>query len=437
MPLRARAVLGALFCLAVMAPRAGAAPASPPFTRLLQTRPGLASLAGAARSLSARKLIVQANVELARATVASLWIDPGHVVAPAYGASVFAHSRAALVDLEHVSASAAPAGGLAAVETSILAANRGLAAGGIRQAAGGNGGLLARASGMILSGDRWAVTSRVDLGAVQYGAAWGDAFRALTDLVVVRTTFVSSAALGRAAGAALRDGAIAPAGVRLLSGRRPLERGGKPEVLFVGLESCRFCAVERWGLVVALSRFGTFSNLHLSQSATTSPPVVRSFAFAGSRYASPYVSFAPVELFSNVPRPRGGGYQPLGRLTPAERALLRALDRRATSPFVDVANRFVDAGATVSPGLVGGSAWGALAFSLYLSQTASGQAIAASAEVLTAEICRATGGAPASVCGSPAVEDYASRLARFGGRGGGCPLFGAQRHGAPRRPLTR
>ena len=265
-------MLGALLCTAFLAPSAGAAPASPPLTRLLQTRPGLASLAGAARSPAARRLIGEADRELARATDASLWIDASHAVAPAYGASVFAHSRAALVDLEHVSASAAPAGRVAAAETSILAADRGLAVVEIHQAAGGNGGLLARASGMILSGDRWALTSRMDLGAVQYGAAWEDAFQALGGLVVVRTTLLSSAALGRAAEAALLNPAIAPVGVHTLSRRPPLVRGAKPEVLFVGLESCRFCAVERWGLVVALSRFGTFSHLHLSQSATTSPP---------------------------------------------------------------------------------------------------------------------------------------------------------------------
>ena len=431
---RARAVLGALLCTSVLAPSAAAAPATPPLTRLLQTRPALASLAGAARSPAARKLIGEADIELAAATAPALWIDPGHAVAPAYGASVFADARRALLDLERASASAAPAAGLAAAETSILAADRSLAIGQILQAAGGNGGLLARAGGMILSGDRWAVTSRMDLGAVQYGAAWGDAFRAVTALVLSRTTFVPGAVVGRAAQAALRNPAIAPAGVRPLSGRRPLVRDGKPELLFVGLESCRVCAVERWGLVVALSRFGSFSNLHLSQSATTSPPVVRSFTFAGSRYASPYVAFTPIELSSNVPRPGGGGYQPLGRLTAAQRALLTALDPTATSPFVDVANRFVDAGATVAPEFLAGSTWGALASSLRGSRSASGQAIAATAEVLTAELCRATGGAPASVCGASIVRDYGVRLARFGGRGAGCPVRWPRAASFRRRP---
>jgi hypothetical protein len=169
-----------------------------------------------------------------------------------------------------------------------------------------------------------------------------------------------------------------------------------------------------------LSQFGSFSNLHLSQSATTEQPIVRSFTFHGSGYESLYVSFDPVELFSDVLRP-GGGYRPQGRLTPGQRILVRALDPTGASPFIDVANRFADVGATVSPAALSGLPWGALAASLRRPKTLPGQAIAATAEVLTAEICRATGGAPAAVCGSRAVRDYASRLVRFGGRGGGCP----------------
>ncbi len=129
---------------------------------------------------------------------------------------------------------------------------------------------------MILSGDRWAATSRVDLGAVQYGAAWQEAFEALTLLVELRGELVSPVSLGTAAENALGRTAIAPAGVRALAGRAPLARAGKPEVLFVGTESCRFCAIERWGLVAALSQFGSFANLHLGQSATTDRPIVRS-----------------------------------------------------------------------------------------------------------------------------------------------------------------
>src|SRR5271166_6919650 len=50
-------------------------------------------------------------------------------------------------------------------------------------------------------------------------------------------------------------------------GQPALISGGKPEILYVGAEYCPYCAAERWALTVALSRFGTFSNLHLIHSS--------------------------------------------------------------------------------------------------------------------------------------------------------------------------
>jgi hypothetical protein len=91
-------------------------------------------------------------------------------------------------------------------------------------------------------------------------------------------------------------------------------------------------------------------------------------------------------------------------------------------PFVDVANRVLDVGATVSPALLGGMSWSTLAASLRHARRALAQAIAASAVMLTAEICFATGGAPTSVCAAPVVQDYSGRLPGFGARASGCPI---------------
>jgi len=179
--------------------------------------------------------------------------------------------------------------------------------------------------------------------------------------------------------------------------------------------------------VVALSQFGVFSNLRLGESAVDQRPFVLSFTFSGARYFSPYLSFEGVEVSSDLPAPRGGGFRTLDRLTPAEGRLLRSLDARRTAPFVNVGNQFVDLGATVSPGLGQGLSWSQLAASVGRPRTSVGQGIAASAEVFTAELCRVTGGAPSSVCGSAVVQDYATRLAGFGRRGTGCPIDGARR----------
>jgi hypothetical protein len=428
----------AFVCALLLAPVALAAP-TPPLQRLGQARRDLAALVLAARSSDGATQARAAGGELTHATAPSLWIDPSHVLAPGYGLVVFGGSRGALLDLEHARTGSLPSAGVSAVEHQILTADRGLAEAAMRQALGGPGGLLARARGMILSGDRWAVTSRVDLAAEQYGAGWRTAFQALDQLVRVRTAFVAPSALASVAERALAGGSsVRPAGVHVVvSGHGALEKTGKPEVLYVGLESCAACAIERWGLVVALSRFGAFSDLRLGQSAVGSPPIVPSFTFSGARYSSPYLSFDGIEVSSDLPAP-GGGFRSLDRLSPAQGRLLRSLDAREIAPFVDVGNQFVDVGATVSPGLVGGLSWSQLAGSVGRPRTQAGQAIAASAEVFTAEICRVTGGQPAAVCRSAVVQDYASRLASFGGRASGCPLGrrGAASRAAVARPVA-
>jgi hypothetical protein len=427
------ALLVALLGAAWIAAGAMASAAVSPLTGLRQAQSDLTAMARGAGSAAVRQELGSASADLAGATASWLWIDPSHVIAPGHGGLTFAGTRAALSALERIPAGSVPAAGFAAAQASILAADRTLAALAIRQALGGPGGLLERAAGMILSGDRWAATSRPDLAAEQYGAGWRDAFVALAGLVVSRVTFVSPAALGRAAEQALHGAApIRPVGVHVVHGRPGLEQSGKPEVLFVGMESCAACAIERWGVVVALSRFGIFSNVALGQSAVSESPFVRSFTFLGASYLSPYVSFVPVELSSDAPAP-GGGFAPLGRLTPAQGSLFRALDRKATVPFIDVANGFADLGAAVSPALGEGVSWSELAASEGRPREPVGRAVAATAEVLTAEICRATGGMPAPVCGSPVVQDYSSRLARFGGIGSGCAVL----NGRARSPRPR
>ena len=47
-----------------------------------------------------------------------------------------------------------------------------------------------------------------------------------------------------------------------------LTSNGKPEVLFLGGEYCPYCAAERWSMVNALSRFGTFTGLTTTHSST-------------------------------------------------------------------------------------------------------------------------------------------------------------------------
>jgi hypothetical protein len=197
----------------------------------------------------------------------------------------------------------------------------------------------------------------------------------------------------------------------VLSDQPPLESNGKPEVLFVGADYCPFCAAERWPLIVALARFGRFTTLHNMQSAQLSVfPGIQTFSFVGTRYSSRYVSFSGVELYSDSIG-SDGAFTPIATLTPSQAAVMTRYatgtgpgGRTSTFPFVDIDNQLVTSTAGFSPALIVGHSQSAIAGSLSQPLDAAGQAIVASANYLTAGICRATGQRPAKVCASKGVR---------------------------------
>ena len=71
---------------------------------------------------------------------------------------------------------------------------------------------------------------------------------------------------------------------------------GKPLIFYFGAEFCPYCAAERWPLIVALSRFGTFTGLSTTTSSSSDAyPNTPTFTFRAASYTSDYVSFQAVE----------------------------------------------------------------------------------------------------------------------------------------------
>ena len=189
----------------------------------------------------------------------------------------------------------------------------------------------------------------------------------------------------------------------------PLERDGKVEVLYVGAEYCPYCAAERWPLVVALGRFGTFADLGATESGAEDVfPRTPTFTFHGSSFTSDTLAFVAVETNTNEPDP-AGGYTALEQPTPREQSLLRRYDRQPYTaqpgaiPFLMIGNRYVSIGASYDPSVLQGMT--RLEIGQALSDPASpvAQAVGGAANVLTAAICRATDGTPPSVCSDPAI----------------------------------
>jgi hypothetical protein len=407
---------------------AARASAPPPRLALLQAR---GRVHGLGAGTSASSAVAGAARELTRATLPALWLSPREIVAPAYGQRVFIASAAALNDLRHANSSSTPASRV--VSALIVGAMRGVAGDAISLAAGGDHGLRVARHAMV-EGGHAASAGRPEAAVHAYAAAWTAAFRALTRYVASRAVTVPASDVSAAAQTALGSRKIGLAGPRILANGPELRRADKPEVFFVGSEACPFCAVERWGMIVALSQFGSFSDLHLMQSDTLLRPAIRSFTFAGSRYRSRYIAFVPVEAFSNVHK--GFGYAPLQRLTGPQQALVRRFDPQTQVPFVDVANRYVNVDSTVQPTLLAKMSWTGVAQSLTRPGSIAAQAVSGEAEVLTAEVCAVTGGRPQSVCSRPIVAQYQAALPLLDGKGGGCatspPPSAAERRGGQR-----
>ena len=195
--------------------------------------------------------------------------------------------------------------------------------------------------------------------------------------------------------------------------------GGHPEVFYVGGEYCPFCAAERWTMINALSRFGTFSNL--SQVAAYEYNI-STFSFYGSKYTSQYVDFVPVEVngneYQNGTTPP---YVALQNLTASQQANFDKYNaapyfsQSAAFPFVNVGNQYLQQGSAYSPQLLLDStanplSWHTIADSLTDSKSKIAQAILGSANYLTASICTLTNQQPSSVCSSTVIQQMEQSL---------------------------
>ncbi len=80
-----------------------------------------------------------------------------------------------------------------------------------------------------------------------------------------------------------------------------LTSGEKPELLFIGAEFCPVCATERWAMYVALSKFGTFVPQPGEIHSALRDGDIQTLTFYKSKFASPYLTFMPVETTTNEP----------------------------------------------------------------------------------------------------------------------------------------
>ncbi len=203
-------------------------------------------------------------------------------------------------------------------------------------------------------------------------------------------------------------GAVSGLGGLSRIGGTPLKAGGKPLVIYLGAEYCPYCAAERWPLVTALSRFGTFTNLGATHSATNDVyPNTPTFSFKDAKYASKYLALQTVELYGN--RPVNGSYPPLQTPNAQQKTLLSRYDPNGTIPFIYMGN-YLQTSASYNPQILAGMSMQQVATAMRDTNTDQSIAILGTANQMTAALCAQTGGQPANVCSTPAVTAAAKHL---------------------------
>lgn len=181
---------------------------------------------------------------------------------------------------------------------------------------------------------------------------------------------------------------------------------GKPEVFFYGAEFCPYCGAERWPVTIALSRFGTFTQLPLTVSADAnvdpSYPDIPTFTFRGSQYSSQYIDFVSLEAQDRV-------RQPLETPSTAQQQLLTQFNVNGF-PFIDIANKYASSNAVLDPTAFENLSQQEIAN--MLSDPAQGmtQHIVGAANYFTAAICIATHNNPGNVCNSDPIKSISTFL---------------------------
>ncbi|HEX3824162.1 MAG TPA: DUF929 family protein [Mycobacteriales bacterium] len=217
--------------------------------------------------------------------------------------------------------------------------------------------------------------------------------------VVKAVTSVSDATLRK-----IDDGHVATLPVAVTGNEPPLTAKGKPELLYIGAEFCPYCAVERWSLAEALSKFGTLSKVGEVHSAVDDGNYA-SLDFYKSAYTSKYLTFTPVEAEDR-------NQKALQKPSSAQNALWSKLSNGGEGfPFIDFGNKLDLAGnAPLDPTVLGTSTQQQIASQLDDPSSKIAQTIGGGANDDIASICAMTNNQPATVCNTPTISALETKL---------------------------
>lgn len=175
---------------------------------------------------------------------------------------------------------------------------------------------------------------------------------------------------------------------------------GKPGGFYLGAEYCPYCAGERWAVVLALSKFGTWSGLQTMKSSSTDVfPDTPTFTLLKATFASKYFGFDHWEQETRT-------YKPLQTPSATASKLFGKYNLQQGIPFVYLDGKYLINeiqydDAFFRPG--GGQNTPGMSFKAALASVTSGSTalsahVEAAAGSIVADVCKITHGQPGSVC---------------------------------------
>lgn len=189
----------------------------------------------------------------------------------------------------------------------------------------------------------------------------------------------------------------------------PLLANGKVRVIFIGAEFCPFCATERWPIVEALNKFGTFSELKETISASFNEPFLDlpTYNFMSAKYNSKYIQFDHKETGDR-------NFRPLEKLTRDEELLFNAYNPRGSIPFLLIGGKkggIVQIGVGYSPEALQGLTFSQVQAELKNNPNSKlTQDITKEANIITALICYNNDNQPAEICTNTEIANLVSQL---------------------------
>ena len=185
----------------------------------------------------------------------------------------------------------------------------------------------------------------------------------------------------------------------------PLKRpSGKSLVFFMGAGFCPYCAAERWAIVTALSKFGTWEGIVEDSSAGHDEKYLNipTLSFARTRYDSELIEFIGRETSDR-------NFEPLQELDDKDYEILDTFNPDQIIPFLMIDGQFMQVGSGYSPQLLEGLDHAKVKAALADVNSAVGKAIDSEASNIVAMICKSIGG-KAEICSSDNIRSLGAKI---------------------------